>query len=120
MRVPNSQRCSSIPPLPSGFSRLCSGPAPKPSSEIEKPATRTFVINHTTDCASQPVACPHYLNHFTGIPVLGTDFRPKARFEGTLALGPNHRRRFVKLGLEADQNLAAAELEHRPLDHRGL
>jgi hypothetical protein len=31
--------------LPSGFSRLCSGPAPKPSSEIEKPATRTFIIS---------------------------------------------------------------------------
>src|SRR6478735_9082123 len=29
------QRCSSIPPLPSGSSRLCSGPATKPSSEID-------------------------------------------------------------------------------------
>src|ERR1700722_6086788 len=44
MRVPNIHWCSSCPRLPSGFSRLCSGPAPNPSSEIEKPATRTFVI----------------------------------------------------------------------------
>src|SRR5580692_4830894 len=44
MRVPNNHRCSSRPRLPSGFSRLCSGPAPKPSSEIEKPATRTLVM----------------------------------------------------------------------------
>src|SRR5580704_18652970 len=56
MRVPNSNWCSSRPRLPSGFSRLCSGPAPKPSSEIEKPATRTFVmanafhIGHLSDC----------------------------------------------------------------------
>src|SRR5690349_832504 len=44
--VPKNQRCSSVPRLPSGFSRLCSGPAPKPSSEIAKPATRTFVMSH--------------------------------------------------------------------------
>src|SRR5579862_9599859 len=47
MRVPNIHWCSSCPRLPSGFSRLCSGPAPKLSSEIEKPATRTFVITRT-------------------------------------------------------------------------
>src|SRR5690348_8000221 len=80
VRVPKNHRCSSRPPLPSGFSRLCSGPAPKLSSEIEKPATRTFVINDS--------------------------------------LYSSRHRRLVKLGLEADQNLAAAKLEHRPLDHR--
>src|ERR1700722_1126885 len=42
--VPNIHRCRSSPRLPSGFSRHCSVPAPKPSSEIEKPATRTFGI----------------------------------------------------------------------------
>src|SRR5215471_15653597 len=47
VRVPKNHWCSSRPRLPSGFSRLCSGPAPKPSSEIEKPATRTFVIRHS-------------------------------------------------------------------------
>src|ERR1700687_3510513 len=47
MRVPNIHWCSSSPRLPSGFSRLWSGPAPKLSSEIEKPATRTFVITHS-------------------------------------------------------------------------
>src|ERR1700733_13388151 len=56
MRVPNIHSCSPSPRLPSGCSRLCSGPAPKPSSEIEKPATRTFVmatpshIGHLSDC----------------------------------------------------------------------
>src|SRR5690349_1645530 len=30
--------------MPSGFSRLCPGPAPKPSTETEKPATRTRVM----------------------------------------------------------------------------
>src|ERR1700722_14494945 len=44
IRVPNIHSCSSRPRMPSGFSRLCSGPAPNPSSEIEKPATRTFVM----------------------------------------------------------------------------
>src|SRR5437762_4983476 len=43
-RVRMNHGCSSCPRLPSGFSRLCSGPAPKPSSETEKPVTRTFVI----------------------------------------------------------------------------
>src|SRR6185312_5419262 len=43
-RVGMNHECSSRPRLPSGFSRLCSGPAPKPSSETEKPATRTLVI----------------------------------------------------------------------------
>src|SRR5262249_11854368 len=47
VRVPKNHWCSSRPRLPSGFSRLCSGPAPKPPSEIEKPATRTFVIRHS-------------------------------------------------------------------------
>src|SRR5215469_9834069 len=50
VRVPKNHWCSSRPRLPSGFSRLCSGPAPKPSSEIEKPATRTFVIRHSLPC----------------------------------------------------------------------
>src|SRR5690348_4871547 len=44
MRVPKSHWCNSSPRLPRGFSRLCSGPAPKPSSDTEKPPTRTFVI----------------------------------------------------------------------------
>jgi hypothetical protein len=47
MRVPNIHWCSSRPRLPSGFSRLWSGPAPKPSSEIEKPATRTLGITYS-------------------------------------------------------------------------
>src|SRR5882757_9485513 len=47
MRVPNIHWCNSRPRLPRGFSRLCSGPAPKPSSEIEKPATRTLGITHS-------------------------------------------------------------------------
>src|ERR1700761_579908 len=36
------------------------------------------------------------------------------------SLWPGRERRRVKLRLEANQNLAAAELEHRPLDHRRL
>src|ERR671922_239864 len=32
---PRCQACSSLPRLPSGSSRLCSGPATKPSSEID-------------------------------------------------------------------------------------
>src|SRR5271170_6909831 len=69
MRVPNIHACSSRPRLPSGFSRLCSGPAPKPSSEIEKPATRTFVMTHPHSIVQQthmglfffgkPVQPPH-------------------------------------------------------------
>src|SRR5690606_32639191 len=45
VRVPNAQACSSVPPLPSGSSRLWSGPAPNPSREIAKLATRTRVID---------------------------------------------------------------------------
>ena len=33
-----------LPALAERIFKTCSGPAPKPSSEIEKPATRTFVI----------------------------------------------------------------------------
>src|SRR3954454_19211641 len=32
---PRCQVCTSLPPFPSGFSRLWSGPATKPSSEID-------------------------------------------------------------------------------------
>src|SRR6478752_1643887 len=32
---PICQRCSSMPPMPRPFSRLCSGPATKPSSEMD-------------------------------------------------------------------------------------
>jgi hypothetical protein len=42
--VPKYHRCNSVPRLPRGSSMLCSGPAPNPSSESEKPATRTFVM----------------------------------------------------------------------------
>src|SRR6185437_3450336 len=45
----------SRPRLPSGFSRLCSGPAPKPSSETENPATRTFAMTAFPDCHPQSV-----------------------------------------------------------------
>src|SRR6478735_825275 len=40
------QLCNSIPRLPSGSSRLCSGPATKPSSEID--------IWHVGSCMKQP------------------------------------------------------------------
>src|SRR6202030_2835951 len=35
----------SRPRSPRGFTRLCSIPAPKPSTEMENPPTRTFVIS---------------------------------------------------------------------------
>src|SRR5690348_13997685 len=50
VRVSRNHRCNSIPRLPRGFSRLCPGPAPNPSSEIEKPATRTRVMTPSTAC----------------------------------------------------------------------
>src|SRR5437868_2948917 len=44
VRVSNAQPCSACPPTPIGWSRLWSGPAPKPSIEIEKLATRSLGI----------------------------------------------------------------------------
>src|SRR6476660_7138521 len=47
---PRCQACSSIPRLPSGSSRLCSGPATKPSSEID--------IWHVVSCTNTlPSGC---------------------------------------------------------------
>src|SRR5579859_329309 len=56
IRVPNIHWWSSRPRLPSGFSKLCSGPAPKPSSEIEKPPTRTLVILSSLQASGHKIA----------------------------------------------------------------
>src|ERR1700747_1407495 len=83
-RVRMNHGCSSCPRLPSGFSRLCSGPAPKPSSETEKPATRTFVITPLSDCDLQSVAwvaplilyCKQFIGAYDERPPLGVSYQP--------------------------------------------
>src|SRR5215218_2989941 len=47
VRVGNIHSCSASPPTPSGFSRLWSGPAPKPSAETLKQATLRLDIDRS-------------------------------------------------------------------------
>src|SRR6202790_720075 len=49
-RVGKNQFINSGPRLPRGCSRLWSGPAPKPSMDTPKPATRTLLIGPPFDC----------------------------------------------------------------------
>src|SRR5271154_1674189 len=49
-RVGKNQFINSWPRLPSGYSRLWAGPAPKPSMDTPKPATRTLPMGPPFDC----------------------------------------------------------------------
>src|SRR3954471_21767809 len=53
---PRCQAWTSLPRLPSGFSRLCSGPAAKPSSEIDIWQVVSGIAGPSNDCDLQAPA----------------------------------------------------------------